>query len=397
MSDAAVERAFADGAPVWIDGLEARPELNGLLCRVLSFDEARRRYAVDAGCGSILLKEANLKDGTAAAHQRSLPCTRRGHCRSSLRHFSSRTAVSDHRKQPSIACPGRCGLAVTWHHSFCCEACRLGSGHGPRCEYLPAHDGTPSKEEAKRLILQLIDPPRWRQSLAIALHKARTASRSENARLELTPDYPGLSLLHSSPPIFQVDDFLSDTECEALVAYAPPRLQLSNTAGKVTQVRTSRTCYVDRHDALSRTVFGKVSRLTGKAADHLEDMQVARYERGEFYEAHFDGADPHDADAELFFRGGGQRICTVLVYLNDVSEGGATRFAQLDLDVRPRRGRALIFFPGFLDGKQARADDASVTVFTMLLTVHFAYSHCQITYSSRFQFLTKPALAPPSG
>ena len=40
----------------------------------------------------------------------------------------------------------------------------------------------------------------------------------------------------------------------------------------------------------------------------------------------------------MFFRGGGQRVCTVLVYLNDVATGGATRFSQLQLDVQPKQG-----------------------------------------------------------
>ena len=34
-----------------------------------------------------------------------------------------------------------------------------------------------------------------------------------------------------------------------------------------------------------------------------------------------------------------------------MADGGATRFSQLGLDVQPRRGRAIVFFPGFLDGK----------------------------------------------
>jgi len=73
-------------------------------------------------------------------------------------------------------------------------------------------------------------------------------------------------------------------------------------------------------------------------------VQIARYEPGQYYKGHFDGADPHDADAELFWRGGGQRLATLLVYLN-IPEGGATRFGEIGLDVRPKRGRALLAGP----------------------------------------------------
>ena len=50
--------------------------------------------------------------------------------------------------------------------------------------------------------------------------------------------------------------------------------------------------------------------------------------------------------------GSGNRICTVLVYLNDVATGGKTTFqraafrgAETGLSIAPVAGRAVIFFP----------------------------------------------------
>ncbi len=40
----------------------------------------------------------------------------------------------------------------------------------------------------------------------------------------------------------------------------------------------------------------------------------------------------------------------MLVYLNDVPRGGATAFPNLNIEVQPRRGMALVFFPSTLDG-----------------------------------------------
>jgi hypothetical protein len=40
----------------------------------------------------------------------------------------------------------------------------------------------------------------------------------------------------------------------------------------------------------------------------------------------------------------------VLVYLNDVAEGGHTSFSKLGLSCQPRKGDAIIFFPARLDG-----------------------------------------------
>jgi hypothetical protein len=45
-----------------------------------------------------------------------------------------------------------------------------------------------------------------------------------------------------------------------------------------------------------------------------------------------------------------QRQATLLLYLNGVEEGGRTRFSHLDLSIKPRCGRALLFYPAFADG-----------------------------------------------
>ena len=41
----------------------------------------------------------------------------------------------------------------------------------------------------------------------------------------------------------------------------------------------------------------------------------------------------------------------MLLYLNDVREGGGTRLSMLGLTVAPRKGCALVFFPCYDDGE----------------------------------------------
>lgn len=66
------------------------------------------------------------------------------------------------------------------------------------------------------------------------------------------------------------------------------------------------------------------------------DLILKRYRPGqqEQFQLHFDAAN-HLA----------HRYLVLLWYLNDVEEGGETRFPQLDLAIRPKAGRLLIFPP----------------------------------------------------
>ena len=118
--------------------------------------------------------------------------------------------------------------------------------------------------------------------------------------------------------------------------------------GEVSVSRTSSTCYLAREDLPS--VCTKVSALTGKPLEHLELPQVGRYRGGEFYKPHYDAFDTSSADGRRFAQNGGQRVATVLVYLNDVERGGETSFSKLGVRIKPRKGNALIFFPATLDG-----------------------------------------------
>mmetsp|Transcript_143516 Transcript_143516/g.458953 ORF Transcript_143516/g.458953 Transcript_143516/m.458953 type:complete len:145 (+) Transcript_143516:617-1051(+) len=83
-----------------------------------------------------------------------------------------------------------------------------------------------------------------------------------------------------------------------------------------------------------------IGELTG------EYPQVCHYRSGEYFSAHEDAFPVCEAQRSNY-----QRRATLLVYLNDVERGGCTTFEGLGLEVRPRRGTALLFFPAFADGR----------------------------------------------
>eukprot|EP00978_Attheya_sp_CCMP212_P009095 scaffold21409_cov54-Attheya_sp.AAC.1 len=86
----------------------------------------------------------------------------------------------------------------------------------------------------------------------------------------------------------------------------------------------------------------------------FEAPTVIRYEPGQVLQPHYDAnpsADQEDANR------GGQTLATLIVYLNDVEQGGLTRFGKLfmnggtqSLTVQPKKGDAILFFPADAQG-----------------------------------------------
>ena len=69
-------------------------------------------------------------------------------------------------------------------------------------------------------------------------------------------------------------------------------------------------------------------------------MQVVHYEKGQKFDFH------HDSNPPL------NRICTILVYLNDVEDyEGLTTFPYVGYAVAPKKGRAVIWYNFKDDGE----------------------------------------------
>jgi prolyl 4-hydroxylase len=173
--------------------------------------------------------------------------------------------------------------------------------------------------------------------------------------MPLNLGYPGLRRVHERPPIFVCDHFLSDAECAHLMRVATPMLQRSKThavaGSEATRGRTSLTCHLAKSHEPCPGILRKIQALTNKPLDHMELPQVARYTDGQRYVEHYDGVDPGCAAGQAFCASGGQRIGTVLMYLKEPKSGGGTFFRRLNLEIQPKRGSAVIFFPGFMNGE----------------------------------------------
>lgn len=105
--------------------------------------------------------------------------------------------------------------------------------------------------------------------------------------------------------------------------------------------RTSETCDLDRGDPLVMELDRRITALTGIAPIFGEPMQGQRYEIGQEFKAHTDYFEPTGADFEKYCAVAGQRTWTVMIYLNELEAGGATRFKAIDKIVQPETGKVL--------------------------------------------------------
>jgi prolyl 4-hydroxylase len=108
--------------------------------------------------------------------------------------------------------------------------------------------------------------------------------------------------------------------------------------------RTSTTWYLPYKEVPE--LLALATEITGLPPENFEEPQIVRYEIGQQFTWHYDAIPP------TLNKNGGNRLATLLVYLNTLtsSAGGATSFKDLNLMVRPEIGKALLFFPCFADG-----------------------------------------------
>lgn len=152
------------------------------------------------------------------------------------------------------------------------------------------------------------------------------------------------------PRVLVLADLASAEECEALIESARPRLARSLTVvaddGSETQHedRTSSGMFFERGETeLVRRIERRIARLLDWPVQNGEGLQVLQYLPGAQYKAHHDYFDPAEAGTPTLVARGGQRVATLILYLNEPASGGATVFPEARLDVLPRRGQAVFF------------------------------------------------------
>jgi len=147
--------------------------------------------------------------------------------------------------------------------------------------------------------------------------------------------------------LFTLEDFLSRAECARIVALSGHHLKpstVSENDDPGREFRSSTTAYIGHLKSPAATaVDAKICRTLGIHAAYSEGIQAQRYEVGQQFKPHWDAFEPGSEAFKRFGGVRGNRTWTFMVYLNEDMEGGATRFTELDIAVRPKTGMALLW------------------------------------------------------
>jgi prolyl 4-hydroxylase len=153
-----------------------------------------------------------------------------------------------------------------------------------------------------------------------------------------------------NPRVVVFGGLLSDEECDAIVADAAPRLSRSETVvvetggNEVNPSRTSQGMFFGRGETpVCQRVEARIAALLNWPVVNGEGLQVLHYRPGAEYKPHHDYFDPAQPGMAAVLQRGGQRVATLVMYLNTPLQGGGTVFPDVSLEVAPIKGNAVFF------------------------------------------------------
>lgn len=195
-------------------------------------------------------------------------------------------------------------------------------------------------------------------------------------------DHPSLILkpaklerLYPKPELIMFRDAIREEEMARIKELADPLLQRATVHNPVTgkieaaSYRVSKSAWLSHWDdaVLWKKMNDRIQAYTGLDMKHTEELQIANYGIGGFYEPHFDFArivplrpppwEKRDNYTHLSVTSNhqrnldaGERIATMLFYMSEVKSGGATVFTNIGQAVQATKGDAVFWYNLMHDG-----------------------------------------------
>ena len=152
------------------------------------------------------------------------------------------------------------------------------------------------------------------------------------------------------PQVIVFGDVLSPDECDEMIERSRHRLKRSTTVNPATgkedviRNRTSEGIWYQRgEDPFIEQMDRRISSLMNWPVENGEGLQILHYGTTGEYRPHFDYFPPDQPGSAVHTAQGGQRVSTLVIYLNDVPDGGETIFPEAGMSVAAVKGGAVYF------------------------------------------------------
>lgn len=159
-----------------------------------------------------------------------------------------------------------------------------------------------------------------------------------------------VEVLHDKPRIYRIKQILTETQMQRLEELGKQKLNRATARNHVSgkfepaDYRIAKSGWLSNSDDM--TIFPSINQrledITGLEMDTAEELQLGVYGIGGHYEPHYDHA--RGDEIKSFHGGTRNRIATLLLYLSNVEQGGATVFPIAGARVVPERGDAVFWF-----------------------------------------------------
>jgi prolyl 4-hydroxylase len=216
-------------------------------------------------------------------------------------------------------------------------------------------------------------PPDWDECLDHLARAAELGSEASRDELRLlagaapgSPDWralrravdvaawlapPPKQALSEDPRLRVFENFATPATCDWLIGRARRRLapariyDVCTGAAAVHHARTnSETDFnIVECDVVLLLLRARIAVATGLPPAVMELTKVLHYRPGQEFLPHYDFIDPEVPGYADELAARGQRIATLLLYLNEDYAGGETDFPRLGIRYKGRRGAALLF------------------------------------------------------
>lgn len=163
--------------------------------------------------------------------------------------------------------------------------------------------------------------------------------------------YCGIDDTYIHPKVYT--NFISEKEKKYIIETAEPSFRESKlVSGLISNIRKSETAWIKREDPIVKKIIQRVCKITNIPFENSEKMQVVKYKPNGYYKPHYDASCDDKKECVEFEKNGGQRLVTMLIYLNDDFRGGYTDFPNLKQKYTAKANQGLLFYSLQKDGNK---------------------------------------------